>query len=301
MWTITDEGKALLKRSAKPLTWRQMVADIERSGRVGLGADLLGNIKVTGISGWEALLLKLAWCKFDRPKEKQFEFLLKLQDETIVLLSKSLPVSPVDDALCVLASVMHLADYLHIADAVVERGILELGLTPRKRMTAWQTAMENWLQSHQPVGPSLRDIAKIKTADEMASLVVGPSPSDSKVAVLLLRRWAALDPKPMMERHFGEGHSETALKFLEWLVERVGLKAFKALEKEDVVMAKRIAESIVFLAKSEIDGYEVRLDRGALAERRYVSSIRSGIISAWDELRKVCTTSAEAGNPERIG
>ena len=85
VWSRSDEdqNRVLLKQAAGPLTWRRMVADIKELDEIGLGGDLLSDIQVSGLTGWQSSLLKMAWCKFEGPAERQLEFLLDLPDETI--------------------------------------------------------------------------------------------------------------------------------------------------------------------------------------------------------------------------
>ena len=282
MWVLDDEGKRLLKRSNKLLTWRQIFADITRSQRVGIGSDLLEYIDVSGISGWEALIIKLAWTKFDRPQEKEFQYLLSMQDKTIAALSKTLPTSPVEDSLLPVYQIIDLAINLLINKSMLEKEIQEQAAKRYKSTEVWSTALENWLRKNQPKGPSLLDIAKINTSVELARLVDGPSPNDKKVAALLLRRWNEVEPKPLLNRYFGEAQVPSAIKFLEWSIERVGSEAFKLLEKQAPETAKKVSRKISLFAKSERKKFDY--EKGALSEKRHNAGIASGIIRAWDEL-----------------
>lgn len=284
MWTITEDGKLLLKHSSKPLSWRQMVADITRSRRVGLGGDLLEYVKIAGISGWQGLIVILAWCKFDSPAEEQFKFLLKLQDETIALLSKSLPASPPHDALLVIQEVLDCAWDLHIKHSVVEKGIRELAAIRYESPEAWCSAMEAWLRKRQPRGPSLVEIANISTAEKLANLVSSPSPSDSKVAAELLRRWATVDPKPILRRYFDNTSVDTAATFLEWLVERVGAEAFRELTREDSELAKKVVDAVVAYADSEIAKYQTTNDPSSV-EARFRAGMKYVLSGVWAELK----------------
>lgn len=89
VWSQTDQDprRVLLKHSRGPLDWRRIVADIRELDDVGLGGDLLSEIEVEGAPGWQAALLKMAWCKFEGPADEQLEFLLGLPDETIARLA----------------------------------------------------------------------------------------------------------------------------------------------------------------------------------------------------------------------
>ena len=49
-----------------------MVADIKELDEIGLGGNFLGDVRVSGLTDWQAALLKLARHKFEGPCAQRF-------------------------------------------------------------------------------------------------------------------------------------------------------------------------------------------------------------------------------------
>lgn len=68
---------------AMPLDIREAAAAIGSSDDDGLSGDRLSSIKVTGLEGWRADMLRMATITSDSPCSAQLEFLLRLEEADI--------------------------------------------------------------------------------------------------------------------------------------------------------------------------------------------------------------------------
>lgn len=148
VWSRSNEDKSrvLLKQAPGPLTWRQMVADIRELGDVGLAGDFLSDIQILGLAGWQASLLKMAWCKFEGPAERQLAFLIVLSDENIALLEERLGELTSPAVLAAIDEVNEAKQERQISTEQVEQAISKTIEATGKGLTPWVLSMTDWFQ-----------------------------------------------------------------------------------------------------------------------------------------------------------
>lgn len=148
IWSRSTYSKrrVLLKQAPGPLTWRQMVADIRELGDVGLAGDFLSEIQIRGLVGWQASLLKMTWCKFEGPAERQLVFLLDLPDKSIALLEERLGDLTSPAVLAALDEVNEAKEKQQISTEQVEKGISETIEVMSGGLAPWVLSMSDWFQ-----------------------------------------------------------------------------------------------------------------------------------------------------------
>lgn len=141
-----DKSRVLLKQAQGPLTWRQMIVDIWELEEIGLIGDLLSEIEIRGLLGWQASLLKMAWCKFEGPAESQLELLLGLPEKTIALLEERLGELTRPDVMAALGEVNEGKEERKMSAARVDQAINDTIEATSKGLTPWMRSMADWFQ-----------------------------------------------------------------------------------------------------------------------------------------------------------
>ena len=287
VWSRSDEdqNRVLLKQAAGPLTWRRMVADINELDEIGLGGDLLSDIQVSGLTGWQSSLLKMAWCKFEGPAERQLEFLLDLPDETIALLEEKLGDLTDPDVLAALDEVIEAKEELQISMAQVDQAINETTKAMRKGLDPWVRSMSDWFQAHEVIdsgpGVSMEVARRSTTAETLAIVTTIQSPLAVEVARVLLVNWSKAEPKPVQEGRVGGIRFRSTIPFLQWLVQRLepgALASVTAHEDGDELNAMEALDAHI---AAEIHRLRTSSGGGALGH-----GVRGGIVASWDRLRR---------------
>lgn len=287
VWSRSDEdpSRVLLKQAAEPLTWRRMVADIKEIDEIGLGGDLLSDIQVSGLTGWQSSLLKMAWCKFEGPAERQLKFLLDLPDETIALLEEKLGDLTDPDVLAALDEVIEAKEELQISMVHVDQAITETKKAMRKGLDPWVRSMAEWFKTHEVIdlgpGVSMEVARRSTTAETLASMTTMQSPLAVEVVRMLLVNWSKAEPKPVQEGRVGGIRFRSTIPFLQWLVQRLepgALASVTAHEDGDELNAMEALDAHI---AAEIHRLRTSSGGGALGH-----GVRGGIVASWDRLRR---------------
>lgn len=287
VWSRSDEdqNRVLQKQAAGPLTWRRMVADIKELDEIGLGGDLLSDIQVSGLTGWQSSLLKMAWCKFEGPAERQLEFLLDLPDETIALLEEKLGDLADPDVLAALDEVIEAKEELQISMAQVDQAISETTKEMRKGLDPWVRSMSDWFQAHEVIdsgpGVSMEVARRSTTAEALAIVMTMQSPLAVEVARVLLINWSRAEPKPVQEGRVGGIRFRSTLPFLQWLVQRLEPGALASVTAHEDVDELNAMEALDAHIAAEIHRLRTSSGGGALGH-----GVRGGIVASWDRLRR---------------
>ncbi len=287
VWSRSDENQSrvLLKHAAGPLTWRRMVADIKELDEIGLGGDLLSDIQVSGLTGWQSSLLKMAWCKFEGPAERQLEFLLDLPDETIALLEEKLGDLTDPDVLATLDEVIEAKEELQISMAQVDQAINETTKTMRKGLDPWMRSMSDWFQAHEVIdsgpGVSMEVARRSTTAETLAIVTTMQSPLAVEVARVLLVNWSKAEPKPVQEGRVGGIRFRSTIPFLQWLMQRLEPRALASVTAHGDGDELNAMEALDAHIAAEIHRLQTSSGGGALGH-----GVRGGIVASWDRLRR---------------
>jgi len=148
-----------------------MVSDIRELGDVGLAGDFLSDIQILGLAGWQASLLKMAWCKFEGPAERQLAFLIVLSDENIALLEERLGELTSPAVLAAIDEVNEAKENRQIPTAQVEQAISETIEAMGKGLTPWVISMSDWFhrtsltlsEESRPAGRSQTEAGNTET------------------------------------------------------------------------------------------------------------------------------------------
>jgi len=262
-----------------------MVADIKELNEIGLGGDLLSDIQVSGLTDWQASLLKLAWCKFEGPAERQLEFLLDLTDETIALLEKKLGDLTDPDVLAALDKVIEAKEELQMSMAQVDQAINETATTRRKGLDPWVQSMSEWFRAHEVIdsepGVSMEVARHSTTAEALASVTTLQSPLAVEVARVLLINWSKAEPKPVQEGQVGGIRFRSTILFLQWLVQRLEPGALAAVEAHEGAVVRNALQALDGHIAAETKSIRTSSGGGAFGH-----GVRGGIVASWDLLRR---------------
>ncbi|WP_413890988.1 hypothetical protein [Candidatus Skiveiella danica] len=287
VWSRSDEdqNRVLLKQAAGPLTWRRMVADIKELDEIGLGGDLLSDIQVSGLTGWQSSLLKMAWCKFEGPAERQLEFLLDLPDETIALFEEKLGDLTDPVVLAALDEVIEAKEELQISMTQVDQAINETTKAMRKGLDPWVRSMSDWFQAYEvfDLGPgvSMEVARRSTTAETLAIATTMQSPLAVEVARVLLVNWSKAEPKPVQEGNVGGIRFRSTIPFLQWLVQRLEPGALASVAAHADGHELNAMEALDAHIAAEINRLRTSRGGGALGH-----GVRGGIVASWERLRR---------------
>lgn len=79
-----DTGRLrTVRRSRKALTWRTALVDLLEVEETWLWGDFLSDVEVSGVSGWQADMLRLAACRLEGSPSREVRLLMKLSDRAI--------------------------------------------------------------------------------------------------------------------------------------------------------------------------------------------------------------------------
>lgn len=287
VWSRSNEDphRILLKRANGPLSWRQMVTDIDLLDEIGLSGDLLNDIEISGLNSWQASLLKMAWCKFDGPAESQLKFLMGLPDKTISMLESTLGNFIEPEFLEALDTLIEQIELSNIPMMEVDRAIAESMNALPKGLDQWLNSMCDWCKAHAvnvslPM-LSLEQAINCKSSEALQNLTTMESPIALDIARVLLVTWLNVDAKPVQESAvFGIRFRSTIL-FLEWLFFRLKPGAFTT--EDTIILGNRLR--IIDEVDAHISAEILRLQtsRGG---GEFGRGVRGAVISRWVDLRR---------------
>lgn len=211
------------------LTLRRMVRNLGQHDSWRCTSENLSKIRCTGLSGWAAELLIMAWCGDERVNATA-QMLRHLQEDTLDQLHGRFGRLTKRAVLAALkCAVDAQLEYCASSSALDSVAVAEPHTSPK----AWASAVKSKLSTLLPPGPSVQSVAQLRLPRDAKRLVAGPAPSEPEVAYRLLSLWLTSAPKPLLTMTGTEPPIRTIEPFLKWCVSRVGPAAFSLWRQVD--------------------------------------------------------------------
>lgn len=278
--TDEDPQPVVVRTVEGSMTWRSMVRDLLELEEVGLGGNLFDCIEVSGASALEADLLRMAWCKFDGPAERQLKLLLPLGDDAVVQLYETLGGLAHEDALLALGIIEEKVTHCGHGPEVVADALKATQLLSEEAPEDWAERVVDWLEAHRPPGPPWSVFEHALTTEELAALTRIRCPSDPEIVALLLERWLAVDPKPSPQGQWCTIHTRTPAIFFKWLVERTLDEGYRTLKARNPERAAQFRQAFLALVERQREHLRSSGGGGAIG-----AATRAGMRRGWENLR----------------
>ena len=213
-----DSGRLrTVRRSRKPLTWRAALADVLELEETWLRGDLRAALEVSGVSGWQADVLRLAVCRIEDSPPLEAELLVQLSDEAIERVAERWGSLIAEPALAVLRGLVEVQAETGAVSVIQDR-LLRSTPADGKTPDAWLEGVRQRCQANPGPGPSLAAARALRDAPSFLALAEGPPPRNPAVRALLFQKWVELVLPVTFERTSWKLGDQPELVAAEWVV-----------------------------------------------------------------------------------
>lgn len=206
-----------LRRSRKALTWRAALADLVALEETWLRGDLRAALEVSGVSGWQADVLRLAACRIEDSPPLEAELLVQLSDEAIERFAERWGSFIVEPALAVVRSLVEMHAETG-AVSVIQDHLLRSTPSDGTAPDAWLESVRQRCEANPGPGPSLAAARALRDAPAFLALAEGPPPRNPAVRALLFQKWVELVLPVTFERTSWKLGDQPELIAAEWVV-----------------------------------------------------------------------------------
>lgn len=187
-----DTGRLrTVRRSRKALTWRTALVDLLEVEETWLLGDFLSDVGVSGVSGWQADMLRLAACRLDGSPSQEVQLLIKLSDLAIERFAERWGSLVTEPALNVARDLVQIHAETD-ATSVIEDYVLHSTPIDAKSTDAWLERLREACECNPGPGPSMAAVRSLRDVESLLDLADGPPPRSTAVRALLFRRWVEL-------------------------------------------------------------------------------------------------------------
>lgn len=277
-----DSGRLrTVRRSRKALTWRAALADVVELEETWLRGDLRAALEVSGISGWQADVLRLAVCRIEDSPPLEAELLVQLSDEAIERVAERWGSLIAEPALAVVRSLVEVHAETG-AVSVIQDHLLRSTPSDGTAPDAWLEGVRQRCQANPGPGPSLAAARALRDAPSFLALAEGPPPRNPAVRALLFQKWVELVLPVTFERTSWKLGDQPELVAAEWVLAACPKAGELAQAAESDIALKSALERF----RSAVDAFVQKV--AAMPE---ASSYTAGI--GWLIMRKAASKASD--------
>lgn len=257
----------------------------------GLSGNQLKSIKVTGIDGWEADLLKMASIVENSPCAEQLEFLLQLSDEDLDWIWLRTGTFTSDEALNIVADLSGVFYWSASNIVTIDQILDELQIDRNaslenliRRLASFKLAEEARLKSvsKAPVSfDSLEGFLESKdklSIDDLTFCTNLPSPNNLETLSLILDHWLSASVKPSAMKLFNLGW-RSELGFLPWAfgkLDEAAIQSYASQHKNECTVIKEWIREKIQMIESDLKVPKNHNQASYMGERALKSFIKWG-------------------------
>lgn len=206
-----------VRRSRKALTWRAALTDLLELEETWLRGDLRAPLEVSGVSGWQADMLRLAVCRIEDSPPLEAELLVQLSDEAIERVAERWGSLIAEPTLAVLRGLVEVYAETGAVSAIQDH-LLHYSPADGMASDVWLESVRQHCQDNPGPGPSLSAARSLRDPQSFLALAEGPPPRNPAVRALLFQKWVELVLPVTFRRTSWKLGDQPELLAAEWVV-----------------------------------------------------------------------------------